>query len=69
MQEMGAPTPTALGFLLLLIVHCNSLSAFQWQANEAVSQQNYHKGMRQGCKASEIETSAFGAEHPYEPLQ
>lgn len=57
--------PTALGFLLLLIVHCDFLSAFEWQANEVVSQQNYHKSMKQELKAGELEMSALGAEHHY----
>lgn len=33
-------------FLLLLIVHHDVLSAFEWQANEVVSQQNHLKGLR-----------------------
>lgn len=60
---MGAPSTAALGFLLLLIVHCDFLSAFEWQANEVVSQQNYHKGMRQELRASELEMSALGVAH------
>lgn len=57
--------PSALGCLLLLIVHCDFLSAFEWQANEVLSQENHHKGMRQELKASELEMSALGAEHHY----
>lgn len=66
---MDVPMPTALGFFLLLTVHGDFLSAFEWQANEVVSQQNYHKGMRQELKASELEMSALGTEHHYRPLQ
>jgi len=55
LQEVGAPIPTVLGYLLLLIVHGDFLSAFEWQATEVVSRQNYHKGMRQELKASELE--------------
>lgn len=37
---------TLPGFLLLLIVRHDVLSAFEWQANEIVLQQNYPKSIR-----------------------
>lgn len=64
-QEVVASVLTPPGFLLLLIVDCDVLSAVEWQANEAVSQQNYHKGMRKELKPRQLEIPALGAEHHY----
>lgn len=53
---------TLPGFLLLLTVHRDVLSAFEWQANEVVSQQNYPKGMRKELKHRHLGMPALGTE-------
>lgn len=64
-QGVVAPMLSPPGFFLLLIVHRDVLSAFEWWVNEVFPQQNYHKGMRKELKPREIEMPALGGEDHY----